>query len=373
MRTRLLVLLALLVALAALGAGCRAKAAPAPPPAQAVLALTVAAEAEPVLVRRGVTASAARYRLGFGAPGVLATIGVKTGDTVHTGQLLARLKDGSAVAALAAASANRSRAKSDARRTAELVSSGSVAAAQKDEASALLHVADANVSQAAALVADRTLRAPSRGTVVERLAEPGETVAPGVPVLVIEDTRHLVVKVKVTDREVRRLEEKQRASIVVPETNEVIPATVTSVAPVASDDGLYAVEVTRIEEAAAPEQIQKKDKHGKPITVMAPEGSVSREPIKLRPGATVTVRFEARESVPTVRLPIDAVVYRADRAWVLVIEAQKTGTIVKLREIPGARTDGKDVLVTTGLKSGERVVKEGGQFLEDGQPVRLLP
>jgi hypothetical protein len=36
------------------------------------------------------------------------------------------------------------------------------------------------------------------------------------------------------------------------------------------------------------------------------------------------------------------------------------------------RADGKDVLVRSRLKDGDRIVREGAYFLRDGQAVRLL-
>lgn len=309
----------------------------------AVLAMTVRVQPESALSRRGAVSAGARLRLGFNAPGVIAIIQPKTGDVVRKGQLLAALKDGDAIAAFRAAQAQQARALRDFRSADSLVATGSLPTRQRDDAQSVLLVANANSSVAAESLGQRRLVAPITGTVLERLAEPGEAVGPGIPVLVIEDTNCLVVRVGVNERELARIKPAQLAKLVLDGSGAEIPAVVTSISPAPGADGLYAVEVSPGPEAKA----------------------------SLRPGTLLTVRFADAVTTPSVRMPLDALVHKDDRTWVFTLDAPKED-VAHLREVRVDRADQKDVLVRTGLKDGDRIVREGAQFLQDGQAVRVV-
>jgi len=165
------------------------------------------------------------------------------------------------------------------------------------------------------------------------------------PVLVIEGTGRLVVKVGITERELARIKPNQAATLVADGAASEIPAVVSSIAPAPGDDGLYAVEVA-------------------PAT--------GREQT-LHPGMLITVRFAEASSRFTVPVPLDAIVHRQDKAWVFVVAGVAPEATAHLREVEVERWDGKDGLVRSSLKDGERIVREGAYFLLDGQNVRILP
>jgi RND family efflux transporter MFP subunit len=326
-------------------AACHSKPeSPPPPPSPAVLTTIVHARPEPALTRRGAVTAGARLRLGFNAAGVIATLAPKTGDVVKKGQLLARLKDGDAAAALQAAEASRGRALRDFGVADTLVSSGALSAHQREDARSALQVADANASFAAESFGQRRLVAPITGTVLQRLAEPGEAVGPGMPVLVLEDTQRLVVKVGVNERELGRIAPNQAASLVTDGGQAPLSATVTSIAPAPGEDGLYAIEVSPARGLKSP----------------------------LRPGTLLTVRFEEERTEPSVRVPLDALVHREDKAFVFLVAGAAADAKAIMREVAIDRADGKDVLVRSQLKDGDRIIREGAYFLQDGQTVRLL-
>ncbi len=339
-----LTFLASLVAFAA--AACHTAPATPPPPLPSVLTTTVQARPEPVLTRRGAVTAGARLRLGFNAAGVIASVAVATGDVVREGQPVARLKDGDAAAGLRAARANRTRALREYRAAESLVASGAASKNQRDEASSALEIAEANVAVAAEVLAQRQLASPIAGTVLARVAEPGEAVGPGMPVLVIESTRRLVVKVGVNEREYARVTANQPATLMADGHPAAFPALVTSIAPAPGDDGLYAVEVT----------------------------PVAGQELPFHPGTLVTVRFGDDAQRPAVRVPLDAIVYRDDKQWVFVVVVAAGGatTTAVLREVFVERWDGKDGLVRSTLKNGDQIVREGAYFLQDGQAIRVL-
>jgi RND family efflux transporter MFP subunit len=323
---------------------CERAPAPPPPPLPAVLTTVVRARPEPALSRRGSVSAGARLRLGFNAAGVIAAIAVKTGDTVHEGHVLARLETTDAVAGLRAARAAQVRALRDVRIAERLSASGAASSNQLDEARSALEIAEANLAVAAEALAQRQLRSPIGGTVLERVAEPGETLAPGMPVLVVESTRRLVVKLGVNEREVPRVTPGMAVSLVAEGNATRFPATVTSVAPAPGADGLYAVEVAPVAGAALP----------------------------LLPGALVTVGFDEDAGPTHLRVPLDAIVYREDKAGVFAVVTEGGASRAVLHEVTVDRWDGKDALVRAPLADGDAIVREGAYFLQDGQAIRVL-
>ncbi len=331
-------------ALAGTALGCHGPVTVPPAPPPAVVTLTTHAEDMPLLTRRGSVTTGSRVRLGFNAAGVLSSMKVKAGDAVKQGQVLARLKDGGASAQLAAANANRRRAVRDLGSASTLVGSGSAPEFQRDDARTAVDVASANANLAATYVSDRRLTAPIAGTVVQRLAEPGEAVGPGKPVLMIDETGRLVVKLGVTEREVSLLAVNQPTLLTVDGSKIPLQARVTSIGPAPLDDGLYAIEITPLDVHAA----------------------------GLRPGALVSATFQPTARLRMIKLPLDAIVHRDGKNLVFVIRRNAADPKVASRELAIAREDGRDVYVAAGLVEGEQVVREAAEFLHDGQSVHAL-
>jgi RND family efflux transporter MFP subunit len=331
-----------------IAAACH-RADPPPPPSPAVLTTVVHATVEPTLRHRSSVAPGARLKLGFNAAGVIAEVRVKMGDVVHKGEVLARLRDSGGGAMLAAAEAQRHKALRDRERTEKLVAWGTMAPAQGEDALSSLRVASANANIAATALAQRVIVAPINGTVLERFAEPGESVGPGAPVIVLDDTQRVVVKVGVTERELSRVAASQRATLVEESTGMRTLGVVTSIAPAPREDGLYTLEV---EPAALP----------------------SGQPRTLPPGSMVTVELDDLQKGTSMRVPLDALVERDGKTWAFVVApaARAALTTVTMRALQIDRAEDKEVVVRVGLQEGDRIVREGAYFLSADDTVRLL-
>jgi hypothetical protein len=181
--------------------------------------------------------------------------------------------------------------------------------------------------------------------VFARLAEPGETVGPGTPVLVIDSTEHLVVRAGATEQERNQLSLGQAAAFLLSDYTSAA-GRVTSLATTPNtDDGLYTVEVT-------PDPSRR---------------------LTLLPGALVRLQFANNHSGQNaIRIPLDALVHRRDQDFVFVIQTAAAGPFVNLRPITVARVSGTEVIVQVGLTGAERIVAEGAYFLQDNQAVRIL-
>lgn len=308
-----------------------------PPPLVEVVAL--AAQTDQPIELRGSVAARSRIRLGFKQPGVVAEVRAQEGDAVRQGQLLATLDEVDARAQLRVAAAHREKAGRDAERATRLVSEGAMASSVRDDALSQLEAAEAQVAQAEDALARTRLLAPAAGTVFARLAEPGETVGAGVPIVVLDTTGTVVVKAAATARE-RRLLRVGQAARLTGDAGETFAGRVTSVATTPDPaDGLYTIEVT-------------------------PDGGR-----RLLPGTLLRVRFAPGRQAAELRIPLEAVVHRQDRDFVFLLESGE-----KVRQVPVEvdEAEGHEIVVRSGLRGGERLVAEGAYFLQDGQRVRTI-
>ncbi len=151
--------------------------------------------------------------------GRVMTLDVKELDRVRAGQVIARLDDREQVAALAAARARVVELQADARfaeleqvRMKRLVKEGAVGQRTFDEADSRLNLAvarkdaaAAQVTQLEAALSKLTVRAPFAGTVVERMAHPGELQTPAAHLVRVVDLDRLRVEAEVDEYDLGRL------------------------------------------------------------------------------------------------------------------------------------------------------------------------
>lgn len=313
------------------------KSATAPPPPPLVLAHRVETGEEGALTLRGVASARSRLRLGFKQPGVIAAVLVREGDLVRPGQVLAKLDDADARAQVQAATAQRDKARRDAERASRLAGEGALPSSTRDDAQNQLQAAEAQLALAQEALLRTRLLSTVRGTVYQRIAEPGETVGSGNPVLLVDETDRVVLKVGVTDRDLKRIKEGSPVTIQPEDGAAAFAGKVSTIAPTPSmEDGLYAVELT-------------------------PTGHQ-----KVQPGVLMQVRFEGPQE-KAVRIPLEALVHREDKDFVFVLE----GNQVHQQEVHVEKGEGRSLKLRSGLKGGERIVAEGAYFLRDGQAVRI--
>lgn len=306
-----------------------------------VRATTARAASEAALEMRGTLAPLGTVRQGFKAPGVVASVDVRVGDRVRRGRLLARIDDVDARESLVAATAALARARRDAERAVRLASAGAMAGAQREDARNALEGSEATWRQASDALGRTRLVSQVDGTVAERLAEPGETVAAGAPVVVVDTSGRLLARVGVAARDLGRVHLGAPAHLLLEDDGTRAMGRVTSVAASPSTaDGLYAIEVT-------------------------PDGPLSPT---ARAGGLVTIRMDGATDTNGVRLPLEAVVHRRDRDLVFVLGG---GGVVAARPVTVGGSAGTELTVANGLAPGERVVAAGAFLLQDGMAVRV--
>ncbi len=352
------------------------------------------------VVASGRVMPAARVTLGSLSLAKVVEVAVREGDAVRAGQLLLRLDDAEARAALAQARARVQEAAArldvvrgvtsrtavesvrraevkvaqserDLERVRQLFDGGSASAAQLEEseralvlarsevetataqaasvasagadqrlAAAALRQAQAAVAVAQAKLDEKELRAHADGRVLVRAAEPGDVVQPGAPLVVLADQGRTRLTVQPDEKNLAVLREGQEAEAVA----DAFPASpfravVSYIAP-AVDAARGTVEVR--------------------LAVASP-------PPFLRPDMTVSVNVTVGRKDDALVIPAEAVRDVATDPWVIRVEGGRaTRSAVKL----GLRGEGM-LEVLEGLSQGDAVVAPSAGVIDAGTRVRV--
>ncbi|GAB4196199.1 MAG: efflux RND transporter periplasmic adaptor subunit [Wenzhouxiangellaceae bacterium] len=175
---------------------------------------TVSAQRKPLYEwTSGTLQSASRTEISSRILARIDSVAVAAGDRVQAGDVLIRLdarqlqaQRQQRVDQRSAAQAERELARSEQQRAADLLQRGSGSQQAYDQASAGLRVAQARLDQAQRALEEAetalsyaVIEAPVSGVVIDRLAEPGDTAAPGVPLLRLYDPQRLRVEAAVRE------------------------------------------------------------------------------------------------------------------------------------------------------------------------------
>lgn len=335
---KILLRLAAVLALAACSGPAAPPPAVAPVPVRVVTADTLATRVS--VNASGVTAAPAEVQLGFGTGGILARLLVGEGDAVRRGSLLAELDLTEIRAGVAQARAALDKARRDLATAEQLFADSALARDRLLDARTVWESAQAAAEVAEHQLAVSSLAAPVTGRVLRRLAEPGEIVVPGRPILTLVPVE-VVIRAGLTDREVLQVAVGDPATAVFPAFPEMPQSATVLRLPAGADPrtGLYEVELTVAGDRA-----------------MLP-GMVAR----------VTIQTDRWQRWPAV--PIEALVNAdADRGYVYVLE----GRTVRRRLVTLGELVGDRVLILADLSAGDTVVREGATRLRDSTLVQVV-
>lgn len=292
--------------------------------------------------------------LGFQVPGRIVARLVDVGSRVAEGTALARLDARdlalgveSARAALNAAVTESQTTAAELARSRELhaqrviadaaleraVASAASAAARRDDAKARLTTAE-NAGRYA------TLTAPAAGVVTALLAESGQVVAAGQPVVTLARAGEIEVAIDVPEGRIAAVRQGQRASVTLVDGTADLPravwqATVRETAPAADPvTGTYRVRLALVRGDA-------------PLPVL---------------GRSAIVGFASTGEVGAYTIPASAVVQTGRTPGVWLLSGQRDR--VRFRAIEIGRIGDGDVVVRRGLSTGDEIVVAGANRLD---------
>ncbi|MFZ9737706.1 MAG: efflux RND transporter periplasmic adaptor subunit [Prochlorotrichaceae cyanobacterium] len=332
--------------------------------------------------------------------GQLLTLSVDVGDRVEQGQVLAQLDDeilrtavNEAQAELAArrfeveqgkaqvaeaeaqvesARAEVQQAQIDADRFQQLATEGALATQDSDLAQTNLQTAkqtfkalqqqvktrqqsiaslgqrvqaqNAILQQAQERLKYATLTAPINGTVLSRVADPGDLIQPGETIVDIGDLEQMQVHIQVSDRDLSQFRLGQAVEVSIDAfPTEIFEGTVTQISPVAD----AAARLVPLE-----------------VTIANPQGNISSGLMaRVHLSNSETSRIKVPESaIRLAQNPDEIVIFVPTNA-----DAEPT---VEARSVEIGQTENGQVEILSGLTLGETFVVKSDRPLEDGEPVR---
>lgn len=295
--------------------------------------------------------------LGFRVAGKIVARKVQIGDLVQPGQVIAALdpsdldlRHRAATAAVAAAQATYVQTHADLARYRELLARGNTAKADYDRRLNAFRVAEAALQQAKADLATAAnqldyaqLTADTLGIVTAVLAEAGQVVAAGTPVVRLARPEEIEVAVDVPEN---RLDEIRKASRITAslwsDRDRTLPARLREIAPNADPvSRTYAVRVSLTGDLAG-----------------------------VGLGMTATVSFRQPDGRVLAAIPATALYRLGERPAVWVFD-RAAGTVA-LAAVEVARYGDHTVLLSGGVPDGTLIVTAGVHKLEPGQKVRDL-
>ncbi|MEE3917429.1 efflux RND transporter periplasmic adaptor subunit [Pseudomonas viridiflava] len=304
----------------------------------------------------GVVVARVQSDLGFRVSGKVLERLVDTGQTVKRGQPLMRLDPvdlGLQAQALqqsvAAAVARAKQTADDEARNRDLVAAGAISASAYDRIKSLADTAKADLSaaQAQAAVARNAtgyavLLADADGVVVDTLAEPGQVVSAGQPV-------------------VRLAKSGQREAIV------HLPETLRPAVGSAAQARMYGNNAEVV-----PAKLRLLSDSADPLTRTFEARYVLDGANAVAPlGSTVTLDIDdGKTSVQALAVPIGALHDAGQGAGVWVIAGTPTKVSWRGVQLLGLSDD--SARVTGGLKPGEQIVALGAHLLHEGEEVLVL-
>jgi RND family efflux transporter MFP subunit len=287
---------------------------------------------------------------------------IQEGDWVKKGTVLAVVRQddyaaraAGAHAAVAEAKASARQAELDHDRLSKLLTTKTVAAAEVDAAKAKLDMANARVQaeraragEASLSVADCTLKAPFEGVVLKRNVEVGQLAPNGSVAFTIADTRTMKVVFGAPDSLLDKLQMGGDVSIKIEALGKDLTGKISRIAPSA-------------------------DVRSRVFDVQA---DIPNQDDVIKTGMIASLQIPAGATAGTrLALPLTAVVRapKDPRGFaVFVVDGAEGGETARVREVKLGDVLGNSVLVTAGLKAGERVIETGATLVSDNQLVRVV-
>lgn len=274
---------------------------------------------------------------------LVTAVRFRDGQQVSKGQVLVELKAGEEDAGLIEAQARLTQAERDYRRWKALADQGIAPRATAEQYFSALDTARAGVEAARARKMDRVIRAPFSGVVGLTDVAPGALISPGAPIVTLDDLSLVRVDFQVPDRYLPVMSEG---------------STIAARAD-AWPSELFSGRIARLD--------SRIDATTRAITARA---EFPNPGARIKPGMLMRVSI-AHGARQTLAVPEAAVQFEGDQAYVFVITPRGGGFSARKQAVQTGTTEGGFVEITGGLKAGDRVVADGLNRVQDGQPVKV--
>lgn len=319
------------------------------PPAKVAVAPAVQADFPVMLAGIGSLEATHQVMVAAEVDGRVAQILFTPGEAVKAGQLLVQLNDAPEQGELARLQAQARNARALLDRTRRLVPLQAATREQLDQAVADHEQAAADVRRVQALIDQKRIKAPFDGVLGVRRVNLGQFARAGDPLVSLTDASSLYANLTLPEQALGVLRVGQPVAVTVDaHAGREFPGKVTTVEPQV-DPGTRTVRVQAL--------------------LANPDGALSA-------GMYAQARIGLPDRPDVITVPETAVSYSAYGDSVYVVtppEAAAAAPTVRQAYVKtGERLRGR-VVVTEGLKAGDRVVTSGQLRLHNGAAVEILP
>jgi len=291
-------------------------------------------------------------------PDRIVNLGVKEGDRVNPGQVLATVRSGvlrqgvkQAASGVDAARAQRTALEDQLARMRKLQSSGAVTSSQLLSVESQFAAADAQVAQLEAMLGqarqrrgDAVIKAPIGGVVGQVFMKQGDMAVPQIPICTVVDMDLVRVKVRVPENDLPLLEPGMPVELTVAVSDgDPIRGMVSRVSPV----------LDRLSRTATMEVDLVNKDHS------------------LKPGMLARIRVQVEQREDVVVAPKSALTVTAKRQGEqnLYRAVLASGDKAIERFVLLGFEEGDQVQVIEGLAVGDQLIVKGQHLLADGDPI----
>lgn len=301
-------------------------------------------ERSEAIVSSGAVASTDEARMSFKVGGIIQKIYVNEGQNVRKGQLLASLNMTEINAQVAQAELSNQKAERDFKRVRNMYLDTAATLEQLQNVTTALDASKQSMNIARFNQSYAQIRSTVNGTILKKLGNEGELVAPGSPVFMLASNQRndWVVRVGVSDKDWARLNKGDKAIAKLDAyPDDIFEGKVSELAQAADPmTKLYEIEI-------------KINPNGKRFA----SGLFAK--IELNPSAIRTYAM----------IPVEAVLEgNGKSAFVYILD--DSGKKAKKTPVMVGYIEGDKILITSGLENINHVVRSGGAYLKEGATVK---
>ncbi len=302
--------------------------------------------------------------VGAEIPGKIEWIGLEEGETVKEGALIARVDTSMLKADLDASQAAFDLATANFNRIETLYRESTVSAGEYLQSKTQLDVARAALEAVRIRFEKGTITAPVAGILNRRYIEQGEYIKAGDPVADIVQVDRIKVAIDIPEKDIAYVGTGRPLAILVEKGtlgdggNPGMPDAYTELAERFLPEGYdYVIGTVTYRSVVADTGTLT---YRVEVTVPNPD-------MALLPGRIVRAAVLRRIIEDAISVPLSAVIPREGRVIVFVAESDRAKEV----EVSIGITDGRNIQITGGLKTGDMLVVEGQRQLRDGQAIAI--
>ncbi len=289
----------------------------------------------------GTIEEASGTSLSFSSIGTIKSVDVSEGQMVSQGQLIASIDEVSVQNAYDAALAAKEQALDAEKRMKQLYDAGSLTEIKWIEIQTQVRQAISAESIAKKSLADTKLYAPTSGYILQKQAEVGQSVAPGITVVKLVKIDQVKVKISVPEEEISKVRKGQSLEVSVPALGgKKFSATVT-------EKGVSADPLSRSYEV---------------------KGVIDNKSHELLPGMIAQVATDKVQPAESAQITLPAEIIQIDydnKPFVWIVENSKA----QKAYVTIGQNVGNDVEIVSGITLGQKVICLGQQKVSNSMLV----